>query len=510
MRTSNSVKNSITVLLSNSISFIIVFIAQAFFIRILGTEYLGLNGLFTNVLTLLSIFELGIGNAIVFNLYKPIAENDHEKISSLVLFYKKIYNIIALVIFIIGIMLIPFIKYIVNDITIDVNIYVVYLLFLISTITSYMMVYKRNLIIANQHNYIVNIVHMFYLIILNTFQILVLYFTKNYYLYLLLKIALQIVENLILTLIANKKYNYINLKYCQSLDRETEKDIFKRVKALIFHKIGTIVISGTDNIIISSFLGIIQVGLYSNYYTIINAVNNIFGQIILANTASVGNLLVTSDNIEKYNAFKKIRFLNFWISTFTSICILIIINPFIKIWLGNNYLLSEFTVIIIVLNYFQKMQRNTYIAFKDSGGIWSEDKYIPIIESILNIIFSIIFLKFFGLAGVIMGTIISGLALWCYSYPKFVYKKVFDRSYISYIKETVGYIIIFIICASITYLISKIIIIENILIQLLLNAIVCLIIPNLILFILFRKTENFEYFLELIVKILGKFKRKKN
>ena len=151
-RTNNSIKNSLTSLIGNGISFIIAFIAQAFFIKLLGAEYLGLNGLFTNILSMLSIFELGIGNAIVFNLYKPVADKDLKKISALMNFYKKTYRIIALVIFVFGLLLLPFLQYLVGEISVDINIYIVYSLFLISTLTSYFMVYKRNLIIANQKN----------------------------------------------------------------------------------------------------------------------------------------------------------------------------------------------------------------------------------------------------------------------------------------------------------------------------------------------------------------------
>ena len=179
MRTSSAIKNSITALVGNVITYIIAFIAQAIFIRILGAEYLGMNGLFTNILTMLSIFELGIGNAIVYNLYKPIADNDVAKIQALMNFYKKAYRIIAFTIFIVGILLVPFIKFMVGEITINVNIYIVYILFLLSTVSSYLMTYKRNLIIANQQNYIINLIHMGYLIILNVVQLMILIATKN-------------------------------------------------------------------------------------------------------------------------------------------------------------------------------------------------------------------------------------------------------------------------------------------------------------------------------------------
>lgn len=508
MRTEKAIKNSITSMIGNIISFLVSFIAQAIFIRILGAEYLGLNGLFTNILTMLSIFELGIGNAIVFNMYKPIAENNIPKIKSLMNFYKKAYRLIMIIIFTFGIILLPFLKYIVGEVSIDINIYIVYILFLLSTLSSYVIAYKRNLIIANQENYIINLIHSIYIIAFNVAQLMIIYFTKNYYLYLVVKIVCQLLENFIIGLIANYKYRYITEGKIEKLDKETEKDIFSRVKALIFHKVGAIIIFGTDNIIISTFFGIIQVGLYTNYYTIINAINTLFGQIISSATANVGNLIVKEKTEKLYSTFKKMRFLNSWISIFTGVSLLVMVQPFIKLWVGAEYLLGIDVVIVIVFNYFQKMQRNAYSTFKDSAGIWREDKFVPLVESGLNIIFSIIFLKIFGLVGVFMGTVVSGLVLWCYSYPKFVYKKLFNRTYKEYAKETLGYISLFVVIAAITYGISIMIVVNNTLIQLLINSILCIIIPNAIMFLIFRKSENFEYFKELIFKGLSKIKTK--
>lgn len=503
-RTSNSLKNSISSLVSNCIAILVGFIAQAIFIRILGAEYLGLNGLFTNVLTMLGLFELGIGNAIIYNMYKPISENNTEKIKSLMLFYKKSYNLIACTVFLIGMLIMPFITIIVGTITIDINIYIIYFLFLLSTIVSYLMVYKRNMLYACQQNYIINLIHCGYLLLLNISQLSILFITKNYYLYLVIKIFCQLLESVIINFICIKKYPFLLEKNIEKIDKTTEKSIFAKVRALIFHKIGYIVINGTDNIIISKFLGVAMVGLYSNYYTVINALTTLFGQTITSITASIGNLIITADKDKIFETFKRIRFINFWISCFTATTLLLIMQYFIVIWVGKEYLLTNFVLVTLTFNYFQKMQRSTYSAFKDSAGIWEEDRVVPIIESVLNIVFSIICLKLFGLAGVFIGTIISGLALWCYSYPKFVYKKLFDRKYINYIKETLGYIILFILIAFITYLVTTLFIFDNILMNLITRLVICLIIPNLIIFILFRKTDNYLYFKDILKKIFKK------
>lgn len=497
MRLNNSLKNSFTSLISSLLSMLLGFISQVFFIKILGAEYLGLNGLFTNILTILSFFELGIGNAIVFHLYKPIAKQDYKKINILMNFYKKAYTIISVIVFFTGLTFIPFLDKIVGTITIDININIIYILFLINTVSSYLLIYKRNLIYANQKNYISNIIHIIYLIVMNLLQILLLYLTKNYYIYLIIKIICQILENIINGIIASKIYPFLKEKTSEKLDEETKKDVYKKVKALIFHKIGTVFVNGTDNIIISNKLGITIVGIYSNYSLIMSSLNNLLGHVISATTASVGNLLV-SDNNNKFNVFKKIRFINFILSSFSAICFFIIIEPFIKMCFGENFILSKITLIVLVINNFQCTMRSTYNTFKDSAGIWYEDKFIPIIESIINIIFSLILVKNYGLMGVFLGTFISSLVLWGYSYPKYVYKKLFNRKYSSYLKETLYYFILFLLLLQISNIITKYITIENIIVNLLISIVLAILITSIYIYIMFRTNEDYNYYKKLI------------
>lgn len=506
MRTKNSLKNMIASMVSNILTIIIGIVAQAIFIKILGSEYLGLNSLFNNVISMLAIAELGIGSAIVYNLYKPIAENNIEQIKSLMQFYKKNYQVIGIVVAIIGLMLIPFLKYIVNieTITININVYFVYLLFLLDTVFSYFLSYKRSLLYATQQNSIISIIHIGYVLILNLLQLIILFFTKNYYLYLLTRMVTRILENLVITYIANKNYPYLKDKNVKKLNKSLEKDIYTKIKALFFHKIGAFVVLGSDNIIISKFLGLATVGLYSNYYMIINAIQTIFSQIIQSTTASVGNLLVTESKQKSFLVFKKIRFLNYWLATFSCTCILVIMQSFIKIWIGDFYLLSTGVLIVLVFNLYQKLMRSSYSSFKEAAGIYYEDRFVPLVEATLNIIVSIFCCKLFGLAGVFMGTVISGLALWCYSYPKYVYKKLFDRNYIEYAKETIGYIILFILIASGTYYLSTIITFSNIYLEFISNVIISLIVPNVLLFIIFFKTDNFKYYSNLLKNVIKK------
>lgn len=499
-----STYNTITSVIGNIVAILIGFIAQTIFIKLMGKEFLGINSLFSNVITFLCIADLGLGTSIIYKLYKPIAEDDKEQIKCLLDFYQKCYRIISIVVLVIGLILIFFIENIVGEVNVDVNLKLVYILFVFNTVVSYMLAYKRSLIYAYQKNYIINIVHMFYLIALNVFQLLILLFTKNYYLYLIIKIICTFLENLVLTLIANKQYKEIIEIKAKKISKEDKDDIYQKMKAMFCHKLGSFFVNGTDNIIISKYLGVITVGLYSNYFMIISGVQGIFTQIITSTTASIGNMLVTESNEVCVNVFKKIRFLNFWIATFSGTCLLVIMDSFIKIWLGSDYLLSKWVLIILVFNYFQKTMRNTYGAFKDAAGIFYEDRMVPIIESILNIVFSIIFVKKFGLVGVFLGTLVSGLILWGYGYPKFVYKKVLKRTYLDYFKETIGYILFFIIIAMFTYYISIKVVISNKILDFIVNCLIAFIIPNLILLISFKNSDHFLYYKNMISNILRK------
>ena len=504
MRTKNSVKNTLISFITNGLTIIIGLIAQKIFIDILGEEYLGINGLFTNIISMLGIVELGIGSAIIYNLYKPIAENNTPKIKALMKFYKKCYHIIALVVLIFGLSITPFLNYFVGEVEINIDLKLVYILFVIDIVCSYLLSYKRSIINANQQNYIVNFVHIGYLIFLNLFQILILVFTKNYYFYLIIKIGMRLLENIVITIIANHLYSFLNDGDEVKLDDNTKKDIFKKVKALFFHKIGSFIVLGTDNLIISRFLGIVQVGLYSNYYLIINAVQTLFGQIINVLTPSVGNLLVENNKKKNYDIFKKVRFLNFWIACFSGVSLLVIMDSFISIWIGEKYILPLLVLVVLVFNYYQKSMRSSYMVFKEGAGIYYEDRFVPIVESIVNIIASIALCKLFGLAGVFMGTIISGFALWCFSYPKYVYKKLFNRKYSDYAKETIGYILLFVLIASGTYYLSTLINFSNIYLEFISNVVIALVIPNLIMLLIFCRTDNFKYYLNLIKSFVRK------
>lgn len=511
MRKKNSIRNIVVALILSTINILIGFTAQKVFIDTLGQIYLGINGLFTNIISMLSIADLGLGAAITYNLYRPIAEDNKERIVTLISFYKKSYRIIAFVILILGCIIMPFLTNIVNqgDVqNVDINIYIVFSLFLIDTVVSYLLTYKRSILYANEKNYIISLVHIGYVVILNITQIIMLLCTHNYYLYLIIKIICRMMENIIINIIVNRIYPYLRRNTNEKLDEPTKIDINKRLRASIFHNVGGFVVLGTDNIIISKFLGISIVGLYSNYYLIINIVNTLLSQIFSGITASLGNLLVEKNVEKSYDIAKKLMFANFWIYSFATIAICEIINPFIKVWIGEKFLFNDLTVIILSLNFYFQGMRKTMQVFAEAAGICYENRYVPIAEAIVNIIASIVLVKIIGLPGVFLGTIISSLVLHCYSFPKYIYKPLFNQKPSRYILENIRYLVNMVIILIVTTLLINTIKIQNDYGQVLTNIIICTIVPNVLLLIMTKNKEEFKYYFDIIKKIIYKIAKR--
>ncbi len=508
MRINNSIKNTMANTISMISIMLISFITQRFFLENLGTEYLGINGLFTNLITMLSIVELGIGPAIVYSLYKPLADNNINKIKSLLLFYKKAYRLIAVIVLVIGLIILPFVGYIVGENNIEISVYLIFGLFLIDSICSYISTYKRSILYADQKNYLVSMVHLVATVLLNIIQIVILIATGNYIAYLLIKIFMRLIENITITKIANDRYKYLKDNDAEELDKESINDIFKKIKGLIFHKIGSFIVLGTDNILISYFIGIATVGLYSNYLLIVSGVASLTRQVFSSNTSSVGNLLVENNKEKTFDIYNKITFINFYISTLATTFLFVLINPFIEIWLGSQYTFGITIVAIMVANFFVGVMRASITLFKEAAGIYHEDRLIPLFESVVNIVASIIFISLFGLSGVFIGTFISTMVLFLYSYPKFVYKKIFGRSQIEYILNFIKQFAFAFVVVLITYLSANLFSLDNIYIMFGLKILIAFIIPNIIIFLCYFKKEEYKYCIQLGKNIFEKIKFK--
>ncbi|WP_379890910.1 lipopolysaccharide biosynthesis protein [Lacticaseibacillus suilingensis] len=417
---------------------IIGFILRSFFIHTLGSEYLGLNGLFTNVLSFLSLAELGIGTSIIYELYRPLAEHDDSAVHALLNLYRKAYDLIGLVVGIAGLCLIPVLHYFVNSNSVIPHLYSYYVLFLANSVFSYFFTYKRSLLNADQHNYITIINDFLFYLGTSGLQIMALVFFKSYYGYLLIQIGMTILSNFSISHIVSLRYRKIFSVVAGEVSNSTKAQLKRNVIGNISSQIGSIVVFGSDNLLISSFVGLTAVGIYSNYTMITNAVKGVMQQATGSLVSSIGNLIVDVSSSHAYKIFRKYLFINSSASFFASIGVYTFINPFINYWLGPKYLLSKTTVLLMSIYLLITMYQGSVRTFISAYGLFWQQRYKPVIEAIMNLVVSLILLIHFrlGIDAVLVGTISSFLFINTWFEPYLVFKFGFRRNAKEYIFET--------------------------------------------------------------------------
>lgn len=500
-RTENSIINSAMSIVTQVLTVVLNFAVKTVFIKMLSDEYLGVNGLFTNIITMLSLADLGIGIAIPYSLYKPLAKKDEHKINVLMNFYKKVYTIIGIAVLLIGLSLTPFLGLIIKDIPKNVpHLSLIYILFVIHSASSYFFVYKKFLIDSDQKGYITSRIIFTFSTLLSIIQIILLVTTKNYILFLLSSIILVIIQNIYISSKANKLYPFIRNKTDEKLEKEDMEGIKKNVSSLFIYKVGTVIMNGTDNIIISKFIGLIIVGFYSNYVLIINSITTVLNQIFNAITSSIGNLVVTTNKKRSKEVYDNLNFANFWLYALFGVCIIVLINPFINIWIGKKYVMGFSIVFLLVLNFYVLGMQSVTNSFRNAYGLFWIAKYRPIIMVIINIVISVVLVQFIGIEGVLIGTLISRLVTTAWLDPYIVHKYGFEISPKSYYIDYLKYLVIFIAISIILNYFVSMIAINNIFI-LILIAILVVISVNVILVLLFFKTSEFNYFYDKIKKI---------
>lgn len=504
MRTEKSIKNIISSMIGQFFGILIALITRAVFVKTLSKNYLGVDGLFSNILTLLSLIELGVGPAMTFSMYKPLRDKNQEKIKTLINMYKKLYIGIGSCIFVAGIILIPFLKFFISDINTLDNIYIIYFLYLINSCITYFYSYKSSILITDQKKYIYNLYHYICFVGYNVLQIIVLLIYKNYILFLISQIIFCLIENILLVNKTNKLYPYLKGKNIKKIEIDEKNKIIRNIKAMIFHKLGAVVVNATDNIILSKFVGINAVALYSNYLLITNNIKKIVTQIFDSVIASVGNLVAEGNEKKIYEVFNKMFFFNYYIYTVICSCLIILFNDFIRMWVGSEYEFSFFIVVIISLNFYLSGTRKTVLAFRDAMGLYWYDRYKPLIESLLNIVASIVLAIKFGTIGVLLGTLISNVCTNLWIEPlilfKYGFKKDVKEYYIKYIKCLIN----FLGCTFFSYFMLKYIFIEINVLTFLLKCIACFVIINIILIFFNRKKEEYIFYKNLVIKLKRK------
>ena len=501
MRAEATVRNSMWGLFQEFIICILSLFSRRVMIDTIGVEGVGLNGLLTNVVAVLSLAEMGIGSVIVFHMYKPIADDDKEQVLRLLNFYKIIYRIIAATVLVIGLCLMPFLKYIVHDVSYS-NAYVrwIYFLFIMQTVTSYLFAYKRSMLTVNQKQYIAIIYSLVCRVVTIIGGIAILIFTKDFAIYLIFLIVSVLITNIALAHRVNKMYPYVkNGKL--ALQKEERRSIFSDIKNMFVVKIAGTITQSTDNILISALVGTIVTGLYTNYTIILNALSSVMKQFSFAMSGSIGNLVATetADSIE--SVFKKLVFGMFFMAAFCCACLVCLIDPFITLAFGNNLLLDRYVVYICIGVFYFMTTEIPVWNMVSAAGLFKPDKYISIAGTIINLIVSFVLGKMIGIGGILLGTICTYVIQY-YCRTVIFFKKALHRSYYKIVATTCFYIIFTVAeCFLVNFAASKITI-ANPYIDFILTGFITAVGILGLNTLLFRKTEEYKYFKAKITTIL--------
>lgn len=523
MRTKNSIRNILVSFLSYLIILVGSFVTRKIFANILGLKMVGIEGMFLNVVSALSIVELGLGLGIVYKLYKPIAQKDWEQVSVILCFLRRAYCIISLIILISGVSVSYFVVRPIQEDFSKIWLIKIFILYILDIICSYLYSHKRSMFIADQKNYVNNLVHIAVQIVMYVLQIVMLILFKSFELYLIIKILCRILESLIISYRFNKKYNFINLKTKSFMSEIEKKDLFKNIRAMLVHKISAYGATSASSLIIAYYVNLTQNGIYYNYILIVNAITTVTNEIFNSITASFGNLLSTSDNKNKiYENFNVLYFLNFLIYSFGTSAFVCVITPFINLWTGLGTEFNLFTTVSIAGYLYIYGIRQSIGMVKAGAGIYDPDKYTSLMGALVSILTSFLLVDTMGVSGVMIGNITGILSASYWTQPYLVYHNVFKKEVKYYHYKFILYTIITSLYVYICYNVTKTLFVENIqknisdillmlklsyessilITQVFVNFIVCLIIPNLINLIIFCKTKELKKLIFILKKII--------
>lgn len=448
IREKSSMKSAAYGLLFQFISLFLNFISKSVLLEILGVNYLGIQGLYSNIFLLFSFAEVGMASVMMYSLYKPIANKDYEKIGMLYHFFYKVYLMLAAAVLVVGLVFIYFLKYLVNTSIPYTDVIFYYLLFLASTVIGNALVFRTYLITADQKKYVVSLFQILFdggTLILG---ILVLKWTGNYALFAANQILRNILFNGATYLYVKRKYAFISVK--KALPIQERKVIIRNVKDLFILKFTKSLLNSTDNIYISVLLGTIYVGYYANYQLIVFGISGFTAILFTAISASVGNLLVEQDRKKGHGVFITSHLINQWIMGFTSCCLFLLMQDCVRIWMGDKILLPLSIVAIITINYFIDGIQKTSDIFREAAGLFAPMKWIGILKAIINLVLSAVLGIKFGMFGIFLATAIAMVTTTVWYEPTVLYRKFFKESPLRFIKISLEGIILLVLCTLIT------------------------------------------------------------
>lgn len=501
-RLKNSIRNSAFGLFAEVTTLILGFVVRYVFIKTLSEDYLGVNGLFTNILQVLSFAELGIGNAIVFSLYKPIREKDTDRIRRFVAFYRSAYRAIGVIVAVFGLLLVPFLDIIIVDkLDIPDNLTVIYLLYLANTVFSYFCVWKRTFMTANQERYIGTFVEQIFTIVQVVVQIILLYTTHNFVLYLATMIISNQIRNIVIARICSKRYPVVNEKPEVELSKTEKKSIFDNVKALLVYKLAGVCLNSTDNILLQAIISFKSVNLYSNYSMIVTAFKTLTNQLLNGVTASVGDLNATDDNKAKENVFFKLLFISFWLYTFLTVGFITTATDIITVIFGGKFGLDVWVVAAIMFSFYVEGMQFAGFTYRTTMGLFRESVVAPVVAAVLNIVLSVIMGNMIGMAGIFFATGLSRMATTTWVDGYLVFRKRLDKSPVKFFATYIVYFAFAVVAAvSINYVLD-LFMFEGVW-GIVCKIALCSVLYNLLFVICFAKTKVFK-------EVLGMFIRRR-
>lgn len=514
-RAVNSLLNMMAGALGQVITIVLGFASRTVFIYTLGKNYLGVSGLFQNVLQVLSISNLGLESAIVFSLYKPLAEGDNGQVAAIMTLYKRAYRVIGAFITVAGLALIPALPLFTKGYNETINITVVYLLYLFQTVSSYVfLAYRRTVYVADQRNYRPSLIRYALNLVMFIAQIVSLLLWHDYYAYLIIGVAMTVLTNVIIGIVAGREYPYIRGKTKEKISPPVLANIKKNVVGTALYRIAGVATNSTDNLLISLFIGVDLVGIYSNYRMILNYLQLFLATIFESVTASIGNLFVTGTKEHNEFVFKCLNQLNVWLYGYSGIALFCLINPFIvTVWLHDESYVLPFVTVFLIFAYLELVGLQLAVhAYRSACGLFWKGKFRPLATVLVNLIVSIVLGKYMGLNGILLGTIISHLATLFWYDPILLYREIFQKSPIGYfVRYLSSFSLVTLIGLGLYYICSLLPLNFGFFVV---RFLLVLIVPPSIFFLIYGRTEEFAYlkgaFKRTVGKRLGKFLKKKS
>ena len=508
-RTEYSVINILTGLGGYFLNTVLGFVCRMVFVQCLSADYLGVNGLFTNIITMLSLTELGIGSAIGYALYKPLAQNDEEKIASLMQLYGKAYRIIGIFISVIGFALMPFINVIIREQpNISESIYLLYILNLFNTVSTYFWGYHTTLLTAAQKNYIVAAISYVISVVQSILQMVFLLLFRSYLGYLLIQTAGSFLYKILVSYFAEKHYPCIKKKNIRPLPKDEQRVIFANVRDLMIYKLASLLVNSTDNILIMFFSGLATTGIASNYTLLVNTLNSLLGQVFNGLTASVGNHNASETKEKQFQMFSFLNMMNFWIFGWAALGIFFCSSDLVQLCFGEEYVLSIEIPLIMAVNFYTVGMMNAVWTYKHTLGLFHYGRFMQIFTGILNIAFSVVLGTYWGVFGILAATVLARACTSLWYDPIAVYIHGFGRSPWNYLVKYAKYLLVLLLAAALCQL-SFTLVGGSHLVKTLLKIILCSVTTNAVFLVVFFRTPEFEMLKHFVNQVVGTILRRK-